>query len=137
MTGISRDRLDQIIATSLFKTTLGGEVRKFGSGMCELYVPLKQEHRQFLGVAHGGIVGALGDDACAWACASVCGELVTATYTINFLAGASGQALVARGQLVKHGRRIAVGRAEVLSIAAAEEVLVAVFQGTMAVRSTP
>jgi acyl-coenzyme A thioesterase PaaI-like protein len=50
---------------------------------------------------------------------------------------ASGEALVARGQLVKHGRRIVVGRAEVFSIAASEEALVAVFQGTMAVRSTP
>jgi uncharacterized protein (TIGR00369 family) len=128
---VSRQRLDDIIAVSFFKTVLGGEIREFGAGRCELFMPVKPEFRQFLGAVHGGIVGALADDACAWACASVAGGLVTVSYTINLLAAASGDGLIARGQLVKAGRRIIVGRADVLSVTGRAETLVAMFQATM------
>lgn len=128
---VGRQRLEDIIAASFFKTVLGGEIREFGAGRCELFMPVKPGFRQFLGSVHGGIVGALADDACAWACASVAGELVTASYTINLLAAASGDGLIARGELVKAGRRIIVGRAEVLSLSGGRETLAALFQATM------
>ena len=131
MKAVSRQRLDDIIAVSFFKTVLGGEIREFGAGRCELFMAVKPEFRQFLGAVHGGIVGALADDACAWACASVAGELVTASYTINLLAAASGDGLIARGQLVKAGRRIIVGRSEVVSVTGENETTVALFQATM------
>jgi uncharacterized protein (TIGR00369 family) len=129
--GITRGFLDGILKVSFFKTVLSGEVAQFGSGKCELLVKIKPEHRQFLGAVHGGIIGALADDSCAWACASVAGELVTASYTINLLAAATGDEVVARGSLIKAGRRIIVGKSEVYSVAAGEEKLVAVFQATM------
>ena len=131
---IDRHRLDGLIAVSFFKPVLGGEIREFGAGRCELFMPVKTEFRQFLGAVHGGIVGALADDACAWACASVAGELVTAAYTINLLAPAFGDSLIARGQLVKAGRRIIVGRSEVFSLAGRTETAVAMFQATMSPR---
>ena len=131
MKAVGRQRLDDIIAVSFFKTVLGGEIREFGAGRCELFMIVKPEFRQFLGAVHGGIVGALADDACAWACASVAGELVTASYTINLLAAASGDSLIARGQLVKAGRRIIVGRSEVISVCGGAETVVAIYQATM------
>jgi len=137
MKPLTREILDIINGTSLFRNVLNGEVRHLGAGQCELYVALKPEHRQFLGSAHGGIVGALADDACAWACASMTGSLVTASYTINFLAPASGDALVARGQLVKAGRRVIVGKAEVYDIDGTTERLVSIYQATLAPTEWP
>jgi uncharacterized protein (TIGR00369 family) len=129
--GITREFLDSILKVSFFKTILSGEVTQFGGGRSELSVIVKPEHRQFLGAAHGGIIGALADDSCAWACASVAGELVTASYTINLLAPAMGERLVARGSVIKAGRRVVVGRSEVFSVQDGQEKLVAVFQATM------
>lgn len=133
MAGITRQFLDSIIEVSFLRTVLGGEVSQFGDGKCEIVVNVKPEHRQFLKAVHGGIIGALADDSCAWACASVAGELVTASYAINFLAAATGDRLIARGQLIKAGRRIAVGKSEVFSVAGDEMKLVAAFQGTMSI----
>jgi len=131
MIGIDRQQLDGMISSSFFKTILNGEVTEFGQGRCELRIRVAPTHRQFLGAVHGGIVGAVADDSCAWACASSAGELVTAAYTINLLAAATGSELVARGRLIKRGRRICVGSSEVYSVESTGETLVAVFQGTM------
>jgi len=133
MAGITREFLDSILKVSFFRTVLDGEVTQFGDGKCELAVQIKPEHRQFLKAVHGGIVGALADDSCAWACASAAGKLVTASYTINFLAAATGDRLIARGQLIKSGRHIAVGKSEVFSVTGHDMKLVAAFQGTMSI----
>jgi len=129
--GISRALLESILEGSFFCAVLDGAVDQFGEGRCQVSMAVKPQHRQFLGAAHGGIVGALADDACAWACASVVGELVTASYTINLLAPAMGDRLIAKGELVKAGRRIIVGRAEVFSVELGEEKLAAVYQATL------
>ncbi len=131
-TGVSRAFLDSILEVSFFRSILNGTVDHFGEGSCQIRIAVKPEHRQFLGAAHGGIVGALADDACAWACASVAGELVTASYAINLVAPAMGDVLIARGQLLKAGRHMIVGRADVYSVRDHEEKLVAVYQATLA-----
>jgi uncharacterized protein (TIGR00369 family) len=129
--GISRAFLDRILEVSFFKTVLDGTVDEFGGGRCQISMVVRPEHRQFLRATHGGIVGALADDACAWACASVAGELVTASYTINLLAAALGDTLIARGRLLKAGRRIVVGRADVFSVQGDKEKQVATLQATL------
>ena len=131
-TGISRAYLDSILEVSFFRSILGGSIDQFGEGRCQISMAVKPEHRQFLGAVHGGIVGTLADDACGWACASVAGKLVTASYTINLLAPAMGDVLIARGVLLKAGRRIIVGRADVYSSGDGEEKLVATYQATLA-----
>lgn len=133
MNGISRERLEQVIVNSFFVTQLHGAIGAYGDGVCELLFTPRAHHRQHLGAVHGGIIGALADDACAWACCSVAGNLVTATYTLNFLAPAVGAGIVTQGRMLKHGRRMAIGRADVWSIADDEErTLVAVLQATHA-----
>jgi uncharacterized protein (TIGR00369 family) len=130
--GVSRAEIEEIIAVSFFRSVLGGEVAAYGDGQCELRAPIPAALRQFRGDVHGGIVGALADDACAWACASVAGKLVTASYTINFTGRASGAELVARGQVLKTGRRLVVGQSTVYSIEDGREAPVAVLQATLA-----
>jgi uncharacterized protein (TIGR00369 family) len=114
-------------------TELNGKIGNYGDGVCELIFEPKPHHRQHLGAVHGGIIGLLADDACAWACCSVAGDLVTAAYTVNFLAPATGAKILADGRLLKSGRRVAVGRTDVWSIdSEGKRTLAAVFQGTNA-----
>jgi uncharacterized protein (TIGR00369 family) len=110
--GVSRAWLESAIAGSFFRAVLDGELLAW-SGHCALRIVPRPAHRQHLGAVHGGIVGALADDACAWACASVAGNLVTASYTLNLLGPAIGEMLVAEGSVVKTGRRLVVVRADV------------------------
>ena len=90
-------------------------------GRSELLLHLRPEMTQHHGFAHGAIVGLMADNACAWAGASVLGDVVTGGYTINFLAPATGTVLRAKGEVVKSGKRQAVVRADVWSEAEAEE----------------
>jgi uncharacterized protein (TIGR00369 family) len=84
-------------------------------GASELLLELRPEMTQHHGFAHGGIVGLMADNACAWAGASVLGDVVTGGYTINFLRPAKGQRLRSKGVVIKSGKRQAVVRADVFA----------------------
>ena len=86
---------------------------KVWEGESELLIDLRPEMTQHHGFAHGAIVGLMADNACAWAAASVAGDVVTGSYTINFLRPAQGQRLRAKGQVIKPGKRQVVVRADV------------------------
>ena len=126
------EQLNRYNERSLFRSVLGGEITEFGSGVCRLRAYPGPDVRQFLGAVHGGILGAIADDAAAWACASVAGELVTASYSVELLAPAMGPVLVAEGEASKLGRTLCVGRSSVFSVDGDSRVLVALFQGTFA-----
>lgn len=101
-------------------------------GESELLLELRPEMTQHHGFAHGGIVGLMADNACAWAGASVLGDVVTGGYTINFLRPARGERLRSKGEVIKPGKRQAVVRAEVFAETSGEEpVLVAAAQATI------
>lgn len=101
-----------------FTRFAGIEPLKVWEGESELTIALRDDLTQHHGFAHGAVVGLMADNACAWAAASVAGDVVTGSYTINFLAPARGERLRAKGQVVKPGRRQVVVRAEVWAEAA-------------------
>lgn len=101
-------------------------------GRSELVIALRDDLTQHHGFAHGAVVGAAADNACAWAAASVAGDVVTGSYTIHFLAPARGERLRATGEVIKAGRRQVVVRAEVRAERDGEPpVLAAVAQATV------
>jgi uncharacterized protein (TIGR00369 family) len=98
----------------------------------EILVNLRPEMNQHHGFAHGAIVGLMADNACAWAASSAVGDVVTGSYTINFLAPAQGARLRLKGSVGKAGRRQVVVRADVWCESDdAAPVLVTVAQGTI------
>lgn len=101
-------------------------------GVAELVVPVRDDMTQHHGFAHGAVIGAMADNACAWAGSSVLGDVVTGNYAINFLNPARGTHLRARGQVVKAGKRQAVVQAEVWAEGEGQEpVLAAVATATI------
>lgn len=120
------------VKRSGFTNWLGVEPVKVWEGEAELSLDLRPEHTQHHGFAHGAIVGLMADNACAWAAASVAGDVVTGGYTINLLAPATGNALRAKGKVVRAGKRQVIVQAEVWSEGGeADAKLVAVAQATV------
>ena len=115
-----------------FTRFAGIEPLKVWQGDSELLLTLRDDLTQHHGFAHGAVVGLMADNACAWAAASVAGDVVTASYTINFLAPAKGERLRARGQVVRAGKRQVIVRADVWSESdGAEPLLAAIAQATV------
>lgn len=103
------------VDASGFSAFLGVEPIRCFNGEAELLLALRPDMTQHHGFAHGAIVGLMADNACAWAASSVIGDVVTSSYTINFLAPANGSHLRSCGTVIKAGKRQAIVRAEVWS----------------------
>ena len=101
------------VGQSGFSNWLQVEPLKVWQGEAELLLEIRPEMAQHHGFAHGAIVGLMADNACAWAGASVVGDVVTGGYTINFLRPAQGLRLRAKGQVIKPGKRQVVVRSDV------------------------
>ena len=109
------------VDASGFTAFLGVEPLRCFEGEAELLLALRPDMTQHHGFAHGAIVGLMADNACAWAASSVIGDVVTGSYTINFLAPAKGSHLRSRGTVIKAGRRQAIVRADVWAEGGGEE----------------
>ncbi|MGC5698852.1 PaaI family thioesterase [Pseudomonas sp. NFXW11] len=128
-----RQQLQQIIAITPFARSMGARVREFAEGLAELEIDVKPElMHQHHGFVHGAIVGFMADSACAWAAASLAGDVVTAEYKLNLLAPAKGERLWARGKVLKAGGRLLVVQADVFAVDQGREKHVAVALATIA-----
>lgn len=120
------------VQASGFSRFVGVEPVRCWEGASELTLEMRDELTQHHGFPHGAIVGLMADNACAWAAASVAGDVVTGSYSINFLSPAVGERLRARGLVVKPGKRQVVVRADVWAESqGTEPVLAAVAQATI------
>lgn len=120
------------VARSGFSSFLELEPVRCWDGEAEVLMNLRPEMTQHHGFAHGAIVGLMADNACAWAASSAVGDVVTGSYTINFLAPAKGERLRSKGSVVKAGMRQVVVRADVwCESEGGASVLVAVAQATV------
>jgi uncharacterized protein (TIGR00369 family) len=128
---VTLDQMKEIIQSSLFNRFLGFEILEFENGRVELSLPIRPELTQFHGYAHGAIVGAVADVACAWAAVTIRGNVVTGEYKINFVAPAVGERLIGRGQVLKSSPRQVVCRSDVFVVDKQEEKLVATALATI------
>ena len=104
-------------------------------GLIEFATQLRPEMTQHHGFAHGGIVGAMADNACAWAgaLAAQC-DVVTSSYSVHFLAPAKGERLRAVGRAIRAGKRVVTAEAQVYAESdGAEPKLVATALASVAV----
>ena len=98
---------------------LGVRLLNVGPGLCELEMLYSDKVTQQQGGFHGGAMGALADVAGGYAALTVAHEgmeVTTVEYKINFLAALSGGRLLAKGQVLRAGRRIIVTTATVVHL---------------------
>jgi uncharacterized protein (TIGR00369 family) len=98
---------------------LGIELGTVVPGLCELHAPFRPEVAQQHGYFHGALVGAALDCAGGYAALSLMpaeSEVLTTEYKINFVAAAEGEELLARGRVIRPGRRLTVTEAQAFCI---------------------
>lgn len=127
-------RIRESFARQSLMATFGAAVLRVAEGEVEIAAPILAGARQQHGAGHAGLTFALADTAAGYAALTRIApgqEVMTAEAKINLLAPALGDRLVARGRVVKAGRRLVVVTAEVVAEAAGRGTTVAIFQGTM------
>ncbi|WP_186387466.1 PaaI family thioesterase [Stappia sp. TSB10P1A] len=128
---MSREEIAAVIGKTPFAIWVGASLDTYRHGEVEISIPMRRELTQHHGFGHGAIIGFLADSACAWAAASVAGDVVTSEYKLNMFAPAVGQTLVGHGQVLHYGGRHAVCRADVYALAGSRKKLVATALATI------
>ena len=134
MNATSRARILESFGKQTMMATFGASLDRISEGSVEISAPILAGSRQQHGVAHAALTFALGDTAAGYAALSVMpddSEVMTAEIKINLLAPGRGDRLVARGKVLKPGRRLVVVSSEVFAVEDRQEKLIAVLQGTM------
>ncbi|MFO1119931.1 MAG: PaaI family thioesterase [Rhodospirillales bacterium] len=133
--------VENYVAAQRYLTLLGVELARVEPGMAEYRVPYQADVGQQDGFFHGGVVGGIAEGVMGAAAATLVepgANVVGAEYKVNLLAPGQGAALLARGTVVKAGRRLIVCRADVLAISEdGRQTLCAIAQGAMAVIDPP
>ena len=127
-------KVAESFAKQSMMATFGAELTKVAPGEVEITAPILPGARQQHGFAHAALTFAIGDSAAGYAALSILPqemEVLTAETKINLLAPAKGERLIARGRVIKQGRRLLVVQAAVYALQDGTETQVALMQGTM------
>jgi uncharacterized protein (TIGR00369 family) len=119
--------LQAINQSAAFNAWAGITISKADSSEVELQLPWRQELGQYSGFLHAGVVGAMLDTACGFAAAANTGKRVLAShYSVSMVAPAIGEMFIARGKVVKAGKRQIFTTAELYSVNDGQTKLVAI-----------
>ena len=114
--------------------TLGATLERIAPGAIEVSAPILPGARQQQGFAHAALTFALGDTAAGYSALSVMpqeAEVLTAEIKVNLLAPGRGDRLIARGRVLKPGRRLVVVACDVHAQEEGRETHIAALMGTM------
>ncbi len=114
--------------------TLGAQLVETGDGTATITAPILPGAMQQQGFGHAGLTFSIGDSAAGYAALTIIPEnqeVVTAEIKINLIAPAKGDRLIARGRVIKPGRRLIVVTSDVYSETEGTERHIACLMGTM------
>lgn len=119
-----------------FMETLGAHISDLDAGYCEVQLSYAKNLTQQHGYFHGGLIGTLADNAGGYAAFTLMNatdSVLTIEYKLNIMAPANGELLVARGKVLRAGRRLTVAQTDVFSVKDGVESLCATSLGTFMV----
>lgn len=127
-------RIRESFAAQSMMTTLGATLSELGLGTARIVAPILPGSLQQHGYAHAGLTFSIGDSAAGYAALGVLpegAEVLTTEMKIHLLAPARGDRLIARGRVIKPGRRLVIVQADVHAVEGGDETHVALLTGTM------
>ena len=134
MSSAFRHRINDSFARQSMMRTLGAELLCVAEGAVEISAPILAGSQQQQGFAHAGLTFAIGDSAAGYSALSLMPEgheVLTTEMKINLLAPGAGDRLIARGRVIKPGRRLMVVQSDVYAVQDGSERHIALLVGTM------
>lgn len=121
--------------------TLGAALTDVAPGAVTITSTIPPGALQQTGIAHAGLAFSIGDSAAGYAALTLLPagmEVVTSEMKIHLLAPGAGDRLIAKGRVLKPGRRMIISEAEVWAETGADRRLIAKLIGTLVpVPNTP
>ncbi|GBC86782.1 Putative esterase [bacterium HR12] len=115
------DRLTEVrerfAASAFHRSFFGMTLERVAEGEVDVALAVEDRHRNLLGIVHGGVIATLADTATGLAYRTVLEpgtQHVTTQLNVTYLSAGRGGRLVARGRVVKRGRRTGYAEADVL-----------------------
>jgi len=121
MRKINPDYLSSVIALANgcpYFRLLGMTIRELGKGTCLMEAEVDEKHTQAFGQVHGGVYASLIDTAAFWAAFCDLDEnvgITTVDLNVNYLAPVQSGKLLTHGKLIKIGKTLALGEAEIIT----------------------
>jgi uncharacterized protein (TIGR00369 family) len=123
-----KERVERHLENQNFMHHIEFNVQKIEAGYTEGIMSLNPIHYQQDGFAHGGLVATIADIVAGFAAYTLVGvdqHVVTGEIKISYFAKGDGDTLKAKGKVIKAGKRLNFCEAEVYSINAEKETLIA------------
>jgi uncharacterized protein (TIGR00369 family) len=114
------DRVMASFAKQGIMATIGARLVSVTPGAVEIALPVAAHVSQQHGFVHAGVVATIADSAAGYAALS-----------LMLLKPAAGDALVARGRVVKAGRTLTLAMTEVFAVRTGHETLCALLTATL------
>ncbi|MGH1415665.1 MAG: PaaI family thioesterase [Pelagimonas sp.] len=128
------DHIRRGFAMQSMMKTIGAKLTHVGEGTVEITAPLSPGFLQHNGFGHAGLTFTLGDTAAGCAAMTLLGTdqaVVTSEIGVHLLSPAMGDLLIARGKVIKPGRRQIVSSSDVFAVKGGTEKHIATLTGTM------
>ena len=135
----SEKRCRESFARQPMMVTIGASVRSVDAGAVELEMPFDAKLTQQHGFMHAGVIATLCDTACGFAALSLMPEdaaVLTTEFKVNLLSPAKGERFIARGRVVRPGKKLMVCLGEVFAEENGKRKQVALMTATMMVLDT-
>ena len=123
-----------VFADQSFMRGIGADLSRVSPGAVEIVLPFRDDLLQHHGYVHGAVIAAIVDTACGCSALTLMpagSTVLTVEYKINFMAPAAGERLIARGQVLRPGRKLTVCSGEAVVIVDGKEKPVAALMATM------
>ena len=114
--------------------TIGAVLERVAPGEVDIRVPFREAISQHHGFVHAGALTTAVDTACGYAALTLMppgAGVLSIEFKVSLLAPGKGEAIVARGRVVKPGRNVTFCQGEVFAVQGGAEKLVATMSATM------
>ena len=123
-------------ARSRMMQTIGAALERVAPGEVDVRLPIREPITQHHGFVHAGALTTAVDTACGYAALTLMppgAGVLSIEFKVNLMSPAKGEALLARGRVVKPGRNVTFCQGEVFALEGGREKLVATMAATMMV----
>jgi uncharacterized protein (TIGR00369 family) len=114
--------------------TIGARLERVAPGEVDIRVPFREAISQHHGFVHAGALTTAVDTACGYAALTLMpagAGVLTIEFKVSLLAPGKGDAILARGRVVKPGRNVTFCQGEVFAVDGGQDKLVATMSATM------